>query len=146
MGSIVGKAMDENMEKQQAFMLETQHAMFERQQQQMNYMREKQMSMMLANSRELLNWTGSFYVLALVGMLAGFRHSRNRAALAPILPLTFIIGYQADMAYGTKLERIKDEADRIVKEELSRLSLPGGLPTVEQVDKRRQQRYGYTDQ
>jgi hypothetical protein len=35
------------------------------------------------------------------------RRSRNPKVMAPLLPLTFIVGYQADLAYGTKLNRIK---------------------------------------
>lgn len=32
---------------------------------------------------------------------------KKPVALVPLLPLTFIVGYLGDMAYGSKLERIK---------------------------------------
>ena len=33
--------------------------------------------------------------------------TKKPAAIAPLLPLTFVVAYQADLAYGTKLNRIK---------------------------------------
>ena len=36
-----------------------------------NQMREKQMAMQMSGSRELLNWYGSFYAVAMLGMIAG---------------------------------------------------------------------------
>ena len=63
--------------------------------------------MQIARTREMLNWFGSFYALATAGMIMGFRSSRKPGVLVPMLPLTFILGYQIDMAYGNKLHRIK---------------------------------------
>jgi hypothetical protein len=45
--------------------------------------------------------------VAAAGMLTGFQRSRKPGVLVPLLPLTFILGYQIDMAYGNKLKRIK---------------------------------------
>ena len=36
-----------------------------------------------------------------------FKRSRNPAALAPFLPLSFIVAYQADYVYGSKMNRIR---------------------------------------
>lgn len=55
----------------------------------------------------MLFWFGSFYTIAAVGMITGYRRSGKPGVLVPLLPLSFIFGYQADMAYGTKLQRIK---------------------------------------
>lgn len=44
----------------------------ERQIQMQNYMREQQMSMMMARSREMFNWFGSFYALTLLAGIAGY--------------------------------------------------------------------------
>ena len=66
-------------------------------------------AMQLARSREMLNWFGSFYVLAAVGMITGFRRSAKPGVLVPLLPLTFVLGYQVDLAYGSKLNRIRGE-------------------------------------
>lgn len=62
-----------------------------------NQMRERMMAMQIARSRELLNWFGSFYVLASIGMVSGFRRTAKPGVLVPLLPLTFILGYQIDM-------------------------------------------------
>ena len=64
-------------------------------------------ALQIARTRELLNWFGTFYTMAAAGMLTGFQRSRKPGVLVPLLPLTFILGYQIDMAYGNKLKRIK---------------------------------------
>lgn len=38
---------------------------------------------------------------------------RNPAVLAPLLPLTFIVGYMYDMGYGSKLERMKGKGREV---------------------------------
>ena len=65
--------------------------------------------MQLAVSRELLNWFGSFLVVAAAGLITGFRRSAKPCVLVPFLPLTFVLGYQVDLAYGSKLNRIRGE-------------------------------------
>ena len=42
-------------------------------------------------------------------MLAGFAKTKNPAVLSPLIPLTFLVGYQGDMALGNKMERILSE-------------------------------------
>lgn len=34
---------------------------------------------------------------------------KNKAMVAPLLPLTFILGYQYDLAYGEKMERMRSK-------------------------------------
>ena len=36
-----------------------------------------------------------------------FIKNRNPAIIAPVLPFTFILGYQADLALGNKMHRIR---------------------------------------
>ncbi|KAK7017067.1 hypothetical protein SK128_006332, partial [Halocaridina rubra] len=79
----------------------------ERQIHMQNEMREKMMSMQIARSRELLYWLGAFYAVAGLGMIAGYRRTRKPGTLVPLLPLSFLLAYQADLAYGSKLNRIK---------------------------------------
>ena len=50
--------------------------------------------------------------------------------VAPLLPLTFIVAYQADLAYGTKINRIKSEAENILMFERDMVESPMGLPTI----------------
>eukprot|EP00914_Ancora_sagittata_P019207 GHVO01038320.1.p1 GENE.GHVO01038320.1~~GHVO01038320.1.p1 ORF type:complete len:140 (-),score=24.83 GHVO01038320.1:66-485(-) len=138
MGSIVGKAMDENMKKQQEFMLQTQQMQMERQMQMQNYMRELQMSMQLARARDLFHWFGSFYTLAVAGSVAGFMKQKSPKIIAPLVPLTFIFAYQYDLAYGSKMDRMRNEAKVILEEQTSMLDLPKPLPSLGLLDERRQ--------
>ena len=39
-------------------------------------------------------------------MCCRFMRTKHVGALVPLLPLTFVVGYQADMALGNKMERI----------------------------------------
>ncbi|XP_071500256.1 plasminogen receptor (KT)-like [Diadema antillarum] len=133
MGSFMAKAMDESFQKNKEFMSEMQVTTLGRQIQMQNQMRERMMAMQLAGSRELFNWLASFYgVMAVVG-LAGAARGR-RAALAPLLPLTFIVGYQWDYCYNTKVERIRADAERIMTDEHGILAMPAGLPTFDSIE------------
>lgn len=141
MGSILGGAMketmDENMKKNQEFMLKTQQIQLGRQLQMQNAMRERQMSMQLAGAREMFNWLATFYGIATIGMFAGFMKSKKLAVLIPFLPLSFVVGYQADYVYGGKVSRIREEAERIMKEEYSILQLPAGMPDFKSIEEAR---------
>ncbi len=134
MGSILGKSMAANFEKQQEFMLEMNRMTLERQIQMQNAMRERMMASQIARAREMFLWLGSFYTLATLGMISAFRRTKKPTALAPLLPLTFIVGYQADLAYGSKMNRIKAEAENILAFERDVLESPMGLPTVAALD------------
>ena len=68
-----------------------------------------------------------------------YRKSKNPAAIAPLLPLTFLVGYQGDLAYGTKVNRIKAEAESILMFERDLIEIPSGLPTVSSLDVGRMQ-------
>ncbi|XP_046637405.1 plasminogen receptor (KT)-like [Daphnia pulicaria] len=138
MGGYVSKAVHENMKSNQEFMVEINRITIERQIQMQNQMRERMVALQIARTRELLNWFGAFYTVAAAGMLTGFHHSRKPGVLVPLLPLTFILGYQIDMAYGNKLMRIKHEAENIVKFESELLDLPMHLPTLSTIDMARQ--------
>ncbi|KAL5016084.1 hypothetical protein ScPMuIL_005673 [Solemya velum] len=134
MGLLMGKVMDENLKKSQDFMLATQKLQLERQLQMQNQMRERMMAMQIGRARELFYWLGSFYTLATLGMLAGFERRRSPGMLVPFVPLTFIVAYQYDMAFGTKMTRIREEADKIMSEEGALLALPHDLPTFDTIE------------
>ena len=36
-----------------------------------------------------------------------YKRTRNPKMLAPMIPLTFVVGYQADLAHGNKMDRIR---------------------------------------
>ena len=54
--------------------------------------------------------------------------------MAPLLPLTFLVGYQADLAYGSKVARIRAEAENILQYERDLTDMPGGLPSLATID------------
>lgn len=54
--------------------------------------------------------------------------------MAPILPLTIVIAYQADLAYGNKPQRIRAEASRILREQPHLVQLPGGPIVPRDID------------
>lgn len=129
--------MDENFKKNQEFMLASQRAQMERQMMMQNVMREQQMSIQLARGRDLFHWWAAFYVVAATGAVAGFRKTRKPGIIVPFLPLTFIVAYLGDMAYGTKMKRMRAEASHILESEAHLLDMPRPLPTIEELDHRR---------
>ena len=93
--------------------------------------RERQMAMNLARQRDMTNFMGAFYAIA-APLLIHKARSGSPAMAAPLLPLTFVLAYNADMAYGNKIARIRAEAERILNDPIERaelLSLPLGEPT-----------------
>jgi len=134
MGMLLGKSMDDNFQKQQDFMQENQRVMMERQIQMQNEMRERMMAQSIARSREMFNWIASFYLIASFAMIRGYRITKKPSMMAPLLPLTFVVGYQADLAYGNKINRIRIEAENILMFERDLIESPLGLPTISTLD------------
>ncbi|XP_006788833.1 plasminogen receptor (KT) [Neolamprologus brichardi] len=137
MGVLLSKSMDDNLKKQQEFMLMNARLQMERQILMQNQMRERQMAMQIAWSREFLKYFGSFFAVATVGLTAGAIKRKNPGLLAPIIPLSFIFAYQMDSAYGTLINRMRGEAEDIMETENDRLQLPQGTPTFESIEKAR---------
>jgi len=134
MGSLLGKTMENNFQKNQDFMQENQRVMMERQIQMQNEMRERMMAQSIARSREMFTWVASFYLIASLAMIRGYRTTKKPTILAPLLPLTFGVGYQADLSYGNKINRIKTEAENILMFERDLIESPLGLPTISTLD------------
>nr|XP_040054414.1 plasminogen receptor (KT) [Gasterosteus aculeatus aculeatus] len=140
MGFLLSKSMDANFKKQQEFMLHTSRLQMERQLLMQNQMRERQMAMQVAWSREFLKYFGSFYAVTTVGLTLGALKRRNPSLLAPIIPLSFILAFQMDSAYGTLIHRMRGEAESVMTSEHDRLDLPHGTPTFESIEKARRAR------
>ncbi|RUS79388.1 hypothetical protein EGW08_012848 [Elysia chlorotica] len=134
MGSFFSKTMDENLKKQQEFMLKTQQLAMERQMAMQNEVRERQMAMMIAKSRDFFWYWVTFDTLVSTGLLVGALKRKRYALLLPLIPLSFVTTYQWDLAYGPKIERIREMSERIIDEEHSLLDLPHGLPTFSSVE------------
>ncbi|XP_073398735.1 plasminogen receptor (KT) [Dendrobates tinctorius] len=137
MGSLLSRSMDENMKKQQEFMLMNSQLQLERQIIMQNQMREKQMAMQIAWTREFLKYYGTFFSLAALGLTAGAIRGKKPGLFIPIIPLGFVFAYQYDMGYGTLVHRMKGSAEDILEKEHDLLDIPQGLPTFELIEKAR---------
>ncbi|XP_027629220.1 plasminogen receptor (KT) isoform X2 [Tupaia chinensis] len=111
----------------------------ERQLMMQNEMRERQMAMQIAWSREFLKYFGTFFGIAAISLTAGAIKKKNPAFFFPIVPLSFILTYQYDLGYGTLLPRMKSEAEDILETEKSKLELPRGMITFESLEKARRE-------
>ena len=69
-------------------------------------MRKRGMAQQLGMARERFYWWSGFYSLALIGLTAGFIKMKNPLIITPLVPLSFVVGYQADLVLGNKMERI----------------------------------------
>ncbi|XP_042364777.1 plasminogen receptor (KT) [Plectropomus leopardus] len=144
MGFLLSKSMDANFKKQQEFMLHNARLQMERQILMQNQMRERQMAMQVAWSREFLKYFGTFFTVAAVGLTVGAIKRKKPFLLAPIIPLGFILTYQMDSAYGTLIYRMRGEAESIMTSEHDRLDLPHGTPTFDSIEKARRARSSLT--
>ncbi|KAJ0171117.1 hypothetical protein K1T71_013316 [Dendrolimus kikuchii] len=92
--------------------------------------REVQMAMQIARTRDVTLWITTFYAFAATAMFAGYRKTKNKAVIAPMLPLTFVTLYYWDLSYGNKLHRIRMEAQHILSNEPEILELPTALEST----------------
>ncbi|XP_011200557.2 PREDICTED: plasminogen receptor (KT) [Bactrocera latifrons] len=99
--------------------------------------KEREMATYIAGKRELFYWLSAFYMTSSIGCWQYYQHIRRKAALLPMVPLTFVMAYYADLAYGSKVHRIQAEANMILEHENELLHWPGGLPTVSSLDEAR---------
>ncbi|XP_004373535.1 plasminogen receptor (KT) [Trichechus manatus latirostris] len=139
MGFIFSKSMSENMKNQQEFMLMSARLQLERQLIMQNEIRERQMAMQVAWSREFFKYFGAFFGIAAISLTAGAIKRKKPAFLVPIVPLSFVLTYQYDLGYGTLLQRMKGEAENILETEKSKLQLPRGMITFESLEKARRE-------
>ncbi|KAM6290182.1 plasminogen receptor (KT) [Aegotheles albertisi] len=135
MGFIFSKSVNDRLAAQQEFMLMNSRLQLERQLVMQNQMRERQIAMQIAWTREFIKYFGTFFGLAAVGLTAGAIKKKKPAVLLPIIPLSFIFAYQYDMGYGTLLQRMKGEAENILDTESALLELPKGPLTYEDLEK-----------
>lgn len=134
------------MKIQQEFMVMNARLQLERQLTMQNEMRERQMAMQIAWSREFLKYFGTFFGIAATLLTTGAIKRKKPAFLIPIVPLSFIFTYQYDLGYGTLLQRMKSEAEDILETEKTKLELPKGMITFESLEKvRREQSRFFAD-
>lgn len=89
--------------------------------------REREAALQISKSRELFFWLSTFYAVSMVGMIYRFvlwplscvtvttipsidcryKVTKRSNNLVPIVPFTFTLAYVADLAYGSKVHRIR---------------------------------------
>ncbi|KAJ3640142.1 hypothetical protein Zmor_003458 [Zophobas morio] len=134
MGNYFTVNMEENFKRNQDFITEMNTIKIERQIQLRKQLRDRMVALEIAKSRELFYWFGSFYLISLVGSIAAYSRKQRLVTLLPLVPLTFVTAYQADLAYGNKIHRILVEAEHIMQFEQELLGLPLGIPTAASID------------
>ena len=102
-------SMQETMKSNTAQMIENQKKM------QMQ-VREMQMAVNIARSRDIFRFYASFAGTVMVLGVVGAMRLKNPAPLIPSLPLSWVCAFQYDMAYGNKLQRVRTEAGQILDE------------------------------
>lgn len=70
---------------------------------------ERQVALQVAFCRERLTWLLPMVGLSSLFLMAGYRVTRNSVVLYPLVPMSFGVFYQFDLAYGSKTSRIKGE-------------------------------------
>ncbi|XP_061392355.1 plasminogen receptor (KT) isoform X2 [Musca vetustissima] len=76
---------------------------------QMHYqIKEREEAIQIARNRELFYWISGFYLTSMFGCISVYQRTRRPISLLPMVPLSFVMGYYADLAYGSKIHRIKD--------------------------------------
>ncbi|XP_063704063.1 plasminogen receptor (KT) [Culicoides brevitarsis] len=138
MGSIFSSpSFHETFRKNQEYISEMNRIKMERWIQ-MHYMiKQREMAKEIAKNRELFFWLSAFYGVTTTGLISRFRRLKRPAILAPLIPMSFVLGYYADLAYGTKVHRINAEAEMIMNHEEELLEWPSGIPTVSEIDQAR---------
>ncbi|XP_050716194.1 plasminogen receptor (KT)-like [Eriocheir sinensis] len=85
---------------------------------------ERQVALQVAFCRERLTWLLPMVGLSAAFLVAGYRVTRSSVVLYPLVPMSFAVFYQCDLAYGSKTNRIKGIAERILAEEASMVHVP----------------------
>lgn len=78
---------------------------------QMHYqIQEREQALEIARNRELFYWLSGFYITSFFGCVSFYQRTRRTVSFLPIVPLSFVMGYYADLAYGSKIHRIKGKS------------------------------------
>ena len=133
MGLNIGKMMQDQLEKTQQFMIQQGQLTMERQAIMQAEMFRKQAAMGVARAQDVTLWFGTFMLLASLGMFAGYSKTRNKGFFGPLLPLSFITLYWADLGYYKKMERISSTAESLLKEHKA-IGIPGGPLNFSQIE------------
>ena len=101
--------------------------------------REIQMAINISQARDMVQYMSGVWVgiATLVALKTAGSGSFPAPAAVPLAVLPIVIGYQADMAYGSKLRRVVLEAEHILENERERFIPPKQAPFSHLYDKER---------
>ena len=85
--------------------------------------RETQMAYMFAKNKERFQWYGALYSQFTVALPVAQYRGHHFLVFSYVLS-SFSFWYQYDMFYGNKIERIRNEAERLLDEEPHLFRLP----------------------
>ena len=80
--------------------------------------------MQIALSRERFTYYCYFYATVFPLLFVNAIRNKNPAYIGPLIPLTFILGFQYDMCYGNMMERARATADSLITEDPYKFYLP----------------------
>eukprot|EP00656_Telonema_subtile_P008675 TRINITY_DN14050_c0_g1_i2.p2 TRINITY_DN14050_c0_g1~~TRINITY_DN14050_c0_g1_i2.p2 ORF type:complete len:159 (-),score=30.50 TRINITY_DN14050_c0_g1_i2:177-653(-) len=97
---------------------------------QMCLQREIQLSVSMAQARDFLMWYGGLYTVVVSGITVAVLAKKPVPKLAaiPVVMGGFALTNVADMAYGSKLQRVVKEAEHIMQHERAILVPPKQAP------------------
>ena len=72
----------------------------------------------------MLYFYGTFACIAFPALIARAHATKNPLFLGPVIIMSFVMAYQADMAYGNKMERIRVSAEQMLQDEPELFTLP----------------------
>lgn len=99
---------------------------------QMHYqIKEREEAIQIARNRELFYWISGFYLTSMFGCISVYQRTRRPISLLPMVPLSFVMGYYADLAYGSKIHRIKGNYEMRRRRNRTKKPIPNhGYSTV----------------
>ncbi|KAA0166526.1 hypothetical protein FNF31_01304 [Cafeteria roenbergensis] len=124
MGSTISSAMEQSQGKMMEKQGEMQSNMLKRQIVMQKGIAARQMAAARARAKDLLHFVGGFAAFAVPVLVVQAGKTGNKALLAPAIILSLVCAYQADMAYGNKMERIRKDAETMLAETPEMFGLP----------------------
>ena len=109
MGSAIAGKMGVSMKENSKVMLVNQKET-------MLLNRQTMMAVQYSVGKERFQWFSAFYLsLCVILPIISFK-TKKPATMVPLYPLSFVFFYQYDMFKGNKMERIRRDAEKMIKE------------------------------
>mmetsp|Transcript_328 Transcript_328/g.458 ORF Transcript_328/g.458 Transcript_328/m.458 type:complete len:153 (-) Transcript_328:41-499(-) len=115
----MAKARDESME----IMISNQKKLQMR-------IRETQMAVNIGFARDNFKWYAAFYSVVSPLCIIGAVKTKKPVSIIPLIPLSFALAFQYDMAYGDKLFRVRYEAEMVLEKEREKFLFPENTKVI----------------